>query len=358
MAKFCVLLCFSLLLIFGFPAIGSATKEEVGMYELKKGNFSVKLTNYGAHIISLLLPDKYGKLADIVLGYDTIKEYKNDSSNFGATVGRVANRIAGAQFTLNGTLYKLVANEGKNMLHGGPKGFSTVVWEVKKYSPEGRTPCIVFAYRSFDGEEGFPGDLHVIVGYKLLGDNKLRITMKAKALNKATPVNLVNHAYWNLGGHNSGDILSEEIQIFASHYTPVDSKLIPTGEIVTVKGTPYDFLKPTTIGSKINKLTNGYDINYALDGSGNDKLKKAAIVHDKKSGRMMEILTNQPGVQFYTSNTLHQKGKGGFVYEPHAALCLETQGFPDSVNHPNFPSQIVNPGTYYKHQMLIKFSNF
>ncbi|KAJ6936555.1 hypothetical protein NC652_011306 [Populus alba x Populus x berolinensis] len=257
----------------------------------------------------------------------------------------IANRIAGAQFTLNGTLYKLVANEGKNMLH------------VKKYSPEGRTPCIVFAYHSFDGEEGFPGDLHVIVGSKLLG-HKLLITMKAKALNKATPVNLVNHAYWNLGGHNSGDILSEEIQIFASHYTAVDSKLIPTGEFVTVKGTPYDFLKPNTIGSKINKLTNGYDINYALDGSGNDKLKKAAIVHDKKSGRMMEILTNQPGVQFYTSNTLHQKGKGGFVYEPHGALCLETQGFPDSVNHPNFPSQILNPGTFYKHQMLIKFSNF
>ncbi|KAG6736080.1 hypothetical protein POTOM_061224 [Populus tomentosa] len=195
----------------------------------------------------------------------------NDSSNFGVTVGRVANRIAGAQFTLNGTLYKLVANEGKNMLHGGPKGFSKVVWKVKKYSPEGRTPCIVFAYHSFDGEEGFPGDLHVIVGSKLLGHNKLLITMKAKALNKATPVNLVNHAYWNLGGHNSGDILSEEIQIFASHYTHVDSKLIPTGEIVTVKGTPYDFLKPSTIGSKINKLTNGYDINYALDGSGNDK---------------------------------------------------------------------------------------
>nr|TKS08310.1 hypothetical protein D5086_0000105550 [Populus alba] len=153
----------------------------------------------------------------------------------------IANRIAGAQFTLNGTLYKLVANEGKNMLHG------------------------------------FPGDLHVIVGSKLLGHNKLLITMKAKALNKATPVNLVNHAYWNLGGHNSGDILSEEIQIFASHYTAVDSKLIPTGEIVTVKGTPYDFLKPNTIGSKINKLTNGYDINYALDGSGNDKLKKEQL---------------------------------------------------------------------------------
>ena len=272
---------------------------------------------------------------------------------------------------------------------GGPKGFSKVVWTVKKYSPEGQTPHIVFAYHSFDGEQGqhslstpkffpehiyehakliefmntffiftgFPGDLRVIVVYKLLGDNKMSIIMKAKALNKATPVNLVNHAYWNLGGHDSGDILSEEIQIFASHYTPVDAQLIPTGKVVTVKGTPYDFLRPNTVGSMFSKLTAGYDINYALDGSAEQKLKKAAIVHDKKSGRVMEISTNQPGVQFYTSNTLYQKGKGGFTYKPQAALCLETQGFPDSVNHPNFPSQIVNPGEYYKHYMLFKFSN-
>ncbi|CAK7323034.1 unnamed protein product [Dovyalis caffra] len=346
MAKFSVLFCLSLslLMIFGFFTTGSATKEEIGIFELKKGNLSMKVTNYGARVISFVLPDKYGNLADVVLGYDTIKEYLNDSSSFGAIVGRVANRISGAQFTLNGTLYKLVANDGKNTLHGGSKGFSKVVWKVKKYSPEGFTPHIVFAYHSFDGEEGFPGDLHVIVEYKLLGDNKLSIKMKAKSLNKATPVNLANHAYWNLGGHNSGDILSEEIQIFSSHYTPVDSELIPTGKIVTVKGTPFDFLRPNTIGSRINKLANGYDINYALDGSAKEKFNKAAIVHDKKSGRVMEILTNQPGVQFYTSNTLNQKGKGGFVYKPHAALCLETQGFPDSVNHPNFPSQIVNPG--------------
>ncbi|KAF2316250.1 hypothetical protein GH714_041591 [Hevea brasiliensis] len=196
----------------------------------------MKLTNYGAHIISLFLPDKNGKLEDVLLGYDSAEEYKNDTSYFGATVGRVANRIAGAQFTLNGTHYKLVPNEGKNMLHGGPKGFSKVVWKVKKYKPESNAPFIIFTYHSPDGEEGFPGNLHVAVGYTLIGD-KLSITMKAKALNKATPVNLAQHAYWNLGGQNSGDILSEEIQIFASQYTPVDSQLIPTGKIESVKGT-------------------------------------------------------------------------------------------------------------------------
>ncbi|CAK7323030.1 unnamed protein product [Dovyalis caffra] len=356
MGKFSVLFCFRILVIFGCLGIGSAMEEEIGIYQLKNGNFTMKLTNYGARIVSLVLPDKHGKLADVVLGFDTITEFMNASSPFGATVGRVANRISGAQFTLNGTRYKLPANSGNNTIHGGPIGFSKVVWKVNKYSPEGHTPQIVFAYHSFDGEQGFPGGLLVIAAYKLLGDNQFCITMEAKALNKATPVNLVNHAFWNLGGHNSGDILSEEVQIFASHYTPVDSKLIPTGETVTVKGTPYDFLRPNTIGSRINELTNGYDINYALGGSGNNKLKKAAIVHDKKSGRVMEVLTNQPGVQFFTSNTLNLKGKGGFVYKPHAALCLETQGFPDSVNHPNFPSQIVNPGKSYEHYVLFKFS--
>ncbi|KAJ4823916.1 hypothetical protein Tsubulata_009747 [Turnera subulata] len=340
-----------------------------------------------------------GKLADVALGYDTIKEYLcqsagaglpayagflckcsliganpgmiiafasskgwiatlvNDTSSFGATVGRVANRIGGAQFTLNGVHYKLPANDGKNMLHGGPKGFSKVIWKVKKYRPRGYVPSIVFTYHSPDGDQGFPGDLLATVKYSLFGENKFVITMKGKALNKATPVNLANHLYWNLGGQDSGDILSEEMQIFASKYTPVDSELIPTGAIVPVKGTPYDFLKPKTIGSRINKLPNGYDINYALDGIGYGKLlKKAAIVHNKKSGRVLELFTNQPGVQLYTSNKLTQKGKGGFVYKPHAAWCLETQGFPDSVNHPNFPSQIVNPGETYKHYMLIKFS--
>ncbi|XP_052304449.1 uncharacterized protein LOC18107299 isoform X3 [Populus trichocarpa] len=358
MAKFSASFCFIILVISGCACIDSAMGGEIGIYELKKGNLSMKLTNYGARIISLVLPDKNGKLGDVALGFDTIEEFMNASSPFGATVGRVANRISNAQFTLNGTVYKLPANSGNNTIHGGPIGFSKVVWKVKKYSPDGPVPHIVFAYHSFDGEQGFPGDLLVKTSYTLLGDNQLCITMEAKALNKATPVCLVNHAFWNLGGHNSGDILSEKIQIFASRYLPVDSTLIPTGEIVTVKETPYDFLKPNTIGSRINELPKGYDTNYALDGSGNKKLRKAAIVHDEKSGRAMEILTNQPGVQFFTSNTLNVKGKGGFMYKPHGALCLETQGFPDSVNHPNFPSQIVNPGKPYKHYMLFKFSTF
>lgn len=204
---------------------------------------------------------------------------------------------------------------------------------------------------------GFPGDLSVTVGYTLVGDKQLRVTMKAKALNKATPVNLAQHTYWNLGGHNSGDILSEEIQIFASYFTPVDSQLIPTGHIVSVKGTPYDFLKPHIVGSRIDKLPHGYDINYVLEAGSGNKMKKVAVVHDKKSGIVMKLTTNQPGVQFYTANSLKNvKGKGGFVYQPHAALCLETQAFPDSVNHPNFPSTIVNPGETYKHHMVFKFS--
>ncbi|KAH9676409.1 Aldose 1-epimerase family protein [Citrus sinensis] len=352
-----LVLCFVVLVAFGFVVHGSVASNAVGVYDLKKGNFSVKLTNWGATLISVVLPDKNGKLIDVALGYDSVNDYKNDSSYIGATVGRVANRIGGAQFTLDGIHYKLVANEGKNMLHGGKIGFSDVVWKVEKYQNEGHAPHIIFAYRSYDGEQGFPGDLSVTVGYTLVGDKQLRVTMKAKALNKATPVNLAQHTYWNLGGHNSGDILSEEIQIFASYFTPVDSQLIPTGHIVSVKGTPYDFLKPHIVGSRIDKLPHGYDINYVLEAGSGNKMKKVAVVHDKKSGIVMKLTTNQPGVQFYTANSLKNvKGKGGFVYQPHAALCLETQAFPDSVNHPNFPSTIVNPGETYKHHMVFKFS--
>ncbi|OMO79238.1 Aldose 1-/Glucose-6-phosphate 1-epimerase [Corchorus capsularis] len=348
---------FSLLLIVAFAiANGSATKEMVELYELKLGNMTVKLTNWGATIVSVILPDKYGKLGDIALGYDSVREYMNDTSYVGSIVGRFANRIAGAQFTLNGVHYKLVPNEGKNMLHGGPIGFSDVVWRVRKYKKDGHSPRIVFSYDSFDGEEGFPGDVKLYVSYTLLYGNKLAVKMKAEALNKATPVNLAQHTYWNLGNHNSGNILSQEVQIFASHYTPVDSEHIPTGEFECVEGTPYDFLQPHTVGSRIYKLPNGYDINYVLDGD-LGKMKKVAVVKDNKSGRVMELSTNQPGVQFYTANFLKNvKGKGGYVYQPHGALCLETQGFPDAVNHPNFPSTIIYPGKDYKHVMVFKFS--
>ncbi|GMI99210.1 hypothetical protein like AT3G47800 [Hibiscus trionum] len=333
------------------------SKEKIGIYELKNGNMSVKFTNWGATIMSLVIPDKHGKPGDVVLGYDRVKDYKNDTTYFGSVVGRVANRIGGAKFSLNGAQYKLPKNEGNNTLHGGPKGFADVVWKVRKIKNESEDPTILFGYDSKDGENGFPGEIRVTVRYLLRSDNRLRVTMKARALKQATPVNLAQHTYWNLGNHNSSDILSEEIQIFASRFTQVDTHLIPTGVLSTVRGTPYDFLKPQTIGSRISELQKGYDINYVIDGPNDPvKLKKTAIVRDKKSGRMMKLYTNQPGMQFYTGNSIkREKGKGGFVYKTHAGLCLETQGFPDAVNRPNFPSQIISPGKPYKHKMLFKF---
>ncbi|KAL5722677.1 aldose 1-epimerase [Ranunculus cassubicifolius] len=330
---------------------------EVKFYELKKGNFSVKFTNRGATIVSVIVPDKTGKLADIVLGFDTVEEYADNSQYFGAIVGRVANRIGGAKFTLNGKTYKLNANEGNNTLHGGKPGYGDVVWRVSKYEKGGQSPYITFAYHSFDGEQRFPGDLSIHVTYKLLEYQKLSVIMKAKALNKATPVNIINHSYWNLRGHNTGDIFSNEIQLFASHVTTLDDSSIPTGEIAPVKGTPYDFLHSRVISSQINKLPFGYNINYVVDGPNDGKMKKVAVVHEGKSGRVMKLWSNAPGVQFYTSHWLNNiKGKGGYVYNSSAALCLETQGFPDAVNHPNFPSVIVNPGKTFKHYMLYQFS--
>ncbi|KAL2523112.1 Galactose mutarotase-like superfamily protein [Forsythia ovata] len=359
MSKIFIFLCFNILALGNLAHVSSAHK--LGVYELKKGDFSIKVTNYGARVVSVILPDKNGKLADVVLGYDTIKEYMNDTGHFGAIVGRVANRIGGAQFTLNGTHYKLDANEGTNMLHGGKKGFSQVIWKVIKHEKKGPSPHITLFYHSADGEEGFPGGVLVFVTYTLSEPYKLSVTMKAKALNKATPVNLAQHSYWNLGGHDSGDILSDELQIFASHITPVDKMLIPTGEIVSVKKTPYDFLSPHVIKTPIKELPNGskgYDINYVLNGYKTKKMKPVAVVYNKKSGRVMKLSSNSPGVQLYTGNYINNvKGKGGYVYQAYAALCLETQGFPDSVNHLNFPSQIVTPGKTYKHYMLHTFSS-
>ncbi|KAF5734704.1 aldose 1-epimerase [Tripterygium wilfordii] len=333
---------------------GCQAQDDIDIYELKRGNFSVKITNYGATVVSVFLPDKNGKLDDVVLGFDSVENYKNDSTYFGAIVGRVANRIGGAQFSLNGTLYQLVANEGKNILHGGPKGFSEVVWSVNEFKEDSH---VKLTYQSFDGEEGFPGDVSVSVTYMLMQTNKLALKMEAKALNKATPVSLASHTYWNLRGHDSGDILSHNVQIYGSQITPVDDELIPTGKIVPVEGTPYDFMQSHEIGSMFDELPNGYDINYVLDNLKPGHLKKAAVVRDGVSGRRLELWTNAPGLQFYTSNKLGTvEGKGGFTYSNHAAICLESQGFPDSVNHPNFPSQTLNPGETYEHIMVYRFT--
>ncbi|ESQ41484.1 hypothetical protein EUTSA_v10013324mg [Eutrema salsugineum] len=331
-------------------------KENIGLYELKKGNLTVKFTNWGASIMSLHFPDKNGKSGDIVLGYDSVKSYKTDKVYFGATVGRVANRIGKAQFKLNGKEYKTVANDGKNTLHGGKKGFGDVVWAVTKHKYDGKKPHIVFTYTSPDGDQGFPGELNVTVTYQLVKNNELSVVMEAMPKDKATPVNLAHHSYWNLGGHNAGDILSEEIQILGSSYTPVDGELIPTGNISPVKGTPYDFLQLRPIKDNMKDLKTGYDINYCLDGKA-DKMRKIVELIDKKSGRKMELSGNQPGLQFYTGGMLKNiKGKNGTVYQAYAGLCLETQSYPNAVNNPKFPSQIVEPGKKYKHTMLFKFS--
>ncbi|KAG6494402.1 galactose mutarotase-like [Zingiber officinale] len=334
-----------------------APRKAVGIYELKKGNFSVKVTNWGAIITSVIVPDSKGNLADVVLGYDRLGPYINNSVYFGALVGRVANRIAGGRFVLNGTVHKLYRNDGNNSLHGGHRGFSRVIWTVKKIV-RGEFPSITLYYRSFDGEQGFPGDLDVYVTYSISGDYQLSVSMRGKSLTEATPVNLAQHTYWNLRGHDGGSILSHRVRIFASRITPVDADLIPTGELAPVQGTPFDFLRPETVGSRIDRVPGGYDINYVVDSwEGKRWLSRVATVTAEETGRRMELWADQQGVQFYTGNFLRGvKGKGGAVYEQHAGLCLETQGFPDAVNHPKFPSQIVAAGEEYHHNMLYQFS--
>ncbi|XP_061353126.1 uncharacterized protein LOC133297903 [Gastrolobium bilobum] len=328
--------------------------KKIGFYELKRGNMKLNLTNYGATIISVIVPDKHGNLADITLGYDSMDSYKNDTCYFGGLIGRVANRIGKAQFTLHGKTYKLPANDNGNTLHGGTSGFSDVVWTVKSHKEDNH---ITFTYDSFDNEQGFPGKLEVSVTYMLMGTNKLGVKMIATPVDKPTPVNLAQHTYWNLRGHNSGDILSHMVQIFASQITPVDDKLIPTGELKSVKGTPYDFLEPKEVGSQINELPGLYDINYVLDKGSPEHFRKVAIVKDNVSGRKLELWSNQPGVQYYTSGMLKDTiGKGGAIYHKYGGIALETQGFPDSVNHQNFPSQIVHPGETYKHYMVYRFT--
>ncbi|XP_062221103.1 uncharacterized protein LOC133920504 [Phragmites australis] len=347
-------------LFSGSDAAAAAERKMVGVYELKQGDFSIKVTDWGATLMSVILPDSEGNLADVVLGYDTVAEYVNGTAYFGGLIGRVANRIAGARFTLDGKAYRLYPNDGNNSLHGGHRGFSKVIWTVKEHGGGGDSPYITLYYHSFDGEQGFPGDLDVYVTYQLSAPYVLSVRMNATARSKATPVNLAHHAYWNLGGHGSGDILGEMVQLFASRYTPVDAALIPTGAVEPVAGTPYDFRAPAPVGARMADLlrggVTGYDTNYAVDG-GASILRRVARVRDGATGRAMELWADQPGVQFYTSNGLGGvRGKGGKVYGRYGALCLETQGFPDAVNHPSFPSQIVRPGQVYKHGMLFKFS--
>jgi len=339
--------------------------QQVYLYTLTNSNGLIaKISNYGAILTELHLPDNKGNLEDVVLGFDNPEDYFTANNYyFGAVVGRVANRIKDAQFTLDGQQYSLAANAGDHHIHGGNRGFDKVVWQAEPInSAEGAG--LKLTYLSADGEEGYPGNLAVTVIYTLTNNNELKLEMTATT-DKSTPINLVNHSYWNLAGHGSGNILGQYLTINADSYTLTDEQLIPTGEIQSVKDTPYDFTQPQLIGEGIKQLKDtlkqdyrgGYDLNYVLNGE-SDKLELAATVYEPNSGRQMELYTNQPGMQFYSGNFGEQEipGKGDVVYRTHQGLCLETQYFPDSVNQPNFPSVILRPGETYRHVMVHKFS--
>ncbi|KAF5200047.1 Aldose 1-epimerase [Thalictrum thalictroides] len=335
-----------------------AEQQKPELFELNNGTMKVKVSNYGCTITSLFVPDKNGNLADVVLGFDTIAPYLNGAAPFfGCIVGRVANRIKEGKFTLNGIEYSLPINKPPNSLHGGTKGYDKVVWEVAEHK-DGEHPSITFKYHSIDGEQGYPGDVSVSATYTLTSQTTLRLDMEAMPKNLPTPISLAQHTYWNLAGHNSGDVLNHQVQLWASHVTPVDQYTIPTGEIMPVKGTPFDFTTQKKIGTSIHEVGLGYDHNYVLDcGEEKSGLKHAAEVKDPSSSRTLNLWTNAPGMQFYTGNYVNGVvGKGGAVYGKHAGLCLETQGFPNAINQPNFPSVVVQPGETYKHTMLYEFS--
>jgi aldose 1-epimerase len=314
-----------------------------------------KVITYGATLTELWMPDRAGKMGDVVLGFDNLQGYLGKHPWFGATVGRVANRIAKGKFTLDGKEYSLEINDPPNNLHSGSHDLSRVVWKAEPLH-DGYSSAVRFTYVSPDGDEGFPGTLSITVTYRLTNQNALKLEYSATT-DKATPVNMTNHSYFNLGGGN--DILGETLYLAAENYTPVDSTLIPTGQIALVKGTPFDFTHPAAIGTQLagmEGMTGGYDHNFVLGEAG--KLKLAARVVDSTSGRQMAVQTTEPGVQFYSGNFLDGtiRGKRGAAYGKHSALCLETQHYPDSVNHPTFPSVIVRPGQTYRTETTYTFS--
>jgi aldose 1-epimerase len=340
--------------------------REVTLYTLTGSHgFAVEVMNYGATIVSIRTPDRAGKVADVALGFSNLRDYLEKSPFFGAVVGRFANRIAHAKFTLDGKEYALAANNTPGgmpcSLHGGNVGFDKVLWQAETSQVDGR-PALRLSYLSKDGEEGFPGNLKVLVVYSIGKDNGLRIDYEATT-DAPTIVNLSNHSYFNLKGEGEGDILGHVLTFHAKHYTPVDQGLIPTGEIASVKGTPFDFTKPHRIGERVEasdeqlKYGGGYDHNWVLDRKGNG-LELAATVYEPTSGRVMEILTTEPGLQFYSGNFLDGKivGKSGKPYVHRSSVVLETQHYPDSINHPNFPSAILRPGKTFRSSTVFRFS--
>jgi len=341
---------------------GTVDGKAVELYTLTNAKgVEMKVTNYGGIVISLKVPDKAGAMGDIVLGFNDVESYIKGSPYFGCIVGRYGNRIGAAKFTLEGKEYTLAANNGPNSLHGGVKGFDKQIWDVKEI--KGKTSVgLEFTYVSKDGEEGFPGTLKTKVTYTLTNKNEFKIDYKATT-DKPTICNLTHHSYFNLSGEGSGDILGTEIMLKASKFTPVDSTLITTGEITDVKGTPFDFLKSTAIGARVNedneqlKFGKGYDHNWVIDRKGSKGLVLAAKAYDPKNGRAMDVLTTEPGIQMYVGNFLDGTlvGKSGANYLHRSGFCLETQHYPDSPNKPKWPSVELKPGKTYTTTTIYKF---
>ena len=343
----------------------TASGDQIDLYSLtnKKG-MEVSVTNFGATVVTLRVPDRSGKAADVVLGFDNLEGYENGKSYFGATVGRYANRIGGGQFSIGGKTYTLPKNNGNNSLHGGIVGFNKKVWKAREIASEDGE-SLELSYLSVDGEEGFPGNLSVKVVFTVPAErNELKIDYSAST-DKDTVLNLSNHSYFNLAGEGNGDILDHVLTLHAKQFTPVDGTLIPTGELRDVAGTPMDFTSANVIGKRIDSdyeqlvFGKGYDHNWVLARSdGGNHAALAAEAYDPKSGRRLEVLTTEPGVQFYSGNFLDgsAKGKGNKVYGRRAAFCLETQHFPDSPNHPNFPSTLLKPGSVFHSETVFRFS--
>jgi aldose 1-epimerase len=335
----------------------------VDLYTLTNGKgMEVAITSFGGAVVALKVPDRKGKVDDVVLGYDNLEGYVSDKAFLGALIGRYGNRIAHGKFVLDGITYTLPKNDGDNTLHGGPEGFNKRVWKAKDVSSkEGQ--ALELTYLSTDGEAGFPGNLAVKVVYTLTNQNELILAYSATT-DKDTVVNLTNHSYFNLAGQGSGDILNQKLMMRGNRLVVVDSSLIPTGELRPVKGSPFDFTHETAIGARIEegdpqlKIGHGYDHTWVLDTPTKSTPALAAEAYEPNSGRVLQVLTTEPGVQFYTGNfldgTIH--GKGGKVYKRRYAFCLETQHFPDSPNHPVFPSTVLKPGQTYATTTIFKFS--
>ena len=368
-----VALCAAALLLCGSDAEGKAGVKKAGFGRTADGQAvdiytltnrrgaEARVITYGGAVVSLKVPDRRGRLGDVVLGFDRIEDYQRQTSYIGALIGRYGNRIARGRFTLNGVEYHLATNNGENHLHGGVRGFDKVVWKARPLASRAGA-ALELTYLSRDGEEGYPGNLSVRVVYTLTDRNELRIDYSATT-DKDTVVNLTQHNYYNLAGAGVGDILGHLLTINAARFTPTDAGAIPTGELRSVRGTPFDFTRPTAIGARIDaddeqlKFGSGYDHNYVLDGRAG-VLRRAAEVYEPTTGRVMEVWTTEPGMQLYSGNYLDGSvpGKGGKTYPRRSAFCLETQHYPDSPNHPSFPSTVLRRGGRYRTTTVYRFS--